>query len=67
MIQEHFGTLERCLPLKFGRCACTGMFWTFVGGLESADDELSGREEARLARGEKSEIDTVQSDRNVIR
>ena len=47
MIQEHFGTLERCLPLKFGRCACTGMFWTFVGGLESADDELSGREKAR--------------------
>ena len=24
-----------------------GVFWTFVGGLESADDELSGREKAR--------------------
>lgn len=34
-------------PLKVGRCPCIGVFWTFVGGLESADDELSGREKAR--------------------
>ena len=38
---------ELAPPLKVGRCPCIGVFWTFVGGLESADDELSGREKAR--------------------
>ena len=31
-----------------------GVFWTFVGGLESADDELSGR--GGGGEGESAEI-----------
>ena len=51
-------------PLNNGWCTCVKVFWTFVGGLESADDELSGRGGGG-GEGESAEI-VYSEDRRLL-